>query len=302
MRRFFVRLILLALVGSACEYDPSTLSNSAALTECAGVAATHGYGFDAAEDPAGGSSYTATEGNDVIVIANGPVTVDAGSGDDTICVNDVIATGAGELVTIIGGDGNDTVIGSTSTTESCDAETTSNCDDEPIDCSVGNWAPGIGINFYWSVLINSTEPHHLWINGVYEGSADGPFGGGLGTMYFTQPHTNTVPLTMNVATSIDGPQTTCGVVPGPIECSVGSTVSNGVTYWTLTADTTDDLWLHIGESSSIFGDGPIPGLGMIHFLAVADNTEPLDLCVKRTPAFGGGPLYFCGTVPPIEPI
>ena len=128
VRRNLVSVLgLLALVATACEYDPA-LGTTPESSTCAGVAATLGFGYHEDLDPSGGSSHVGTEGDDVIVISSGPVTVDALGGDDLICVNDVLPTAAGAQIVIEGGAGTDTILGSSTTYETCSAERTSNCD------------------------------------------------------------------------------------------------------------------------------------------------------------------------------
>lgn len=118
----------LAAVAVSCEYDPSTVGTVEALSQCAGVDATHGFGYNGSQDPPGGSNHVGTNGDDVIVIANGPVTVDALGGDDTICINAVDEHGPDAAITVRGGLGDDTIIGNALTIESCFAETISGCD------------------------------------------------------------------------------------------------------------------------------------------------------------------------------
>ncbi len=100
---------------------------------CGDVAATHGFGYSPDLDPVEGSTHFGTEGDDVIIVTNGPVTVHALGGDDLICVNDVLPTAEGAVVVIEGGNGVDTVIASAATSELCTAENTTNCDNPPLD-------------------------------------------------------------------------------------------------------------------------------------------------------------------------
>ncbi len=127
-RRCAIAVVAVAVVATACEFVPNPQWPSGS---CQGEDATHGFMFFGHPDfdPPGGSYHRATDGDDVITIANGPVTVDAGDGDDLICVVDTRSTGPGETITIIGGDGDDTIVGSASTLEYCEAETTTDCDE-----------------------------------------------------------------------------------------------------------------------------------------------------------------------------
>lgn len=100
------------IVASSCQYNPANTSDPR-YGLCNGLPATIGIGFHTALDPAAGSSYVGTSGDDVVVIVTGPVTFDGLTGDDTICVNDVPEissyNGPNPLVTIIGGDGEDEI-------------------------------------------------------------------------------------------------------------------------------------------------------------------------------------------------
>jgi hypothetical protein len=120
-------LMALALVGAACQYDPSALTLPGAGA-CEGQAATHGFGYAEGVDPAGGSVHVGTDGDDVIVVLNGPVTVLGLGGDDLICVNDVLPTAAGSQIWIAGGEGHDRVVGSPTAVEACVVEVATNCD------------------------------------------------------------------------------------------------------------------------------------------------------------------------------
>jgi endoglucanase len=79
--------LVAALIGVACEYDPSALNGP--LGDCAGRNAGVGVGYDPARDPAAGSTYAGTAASDVIIAANGPVRVNAGAGHDIVCANAV---------------------------------------------------------------------------------------------------------------------------------------------------------------------------------------------------------------------
>ncbi len=129
-RAAFTAMSLL-VVAAGCEYDPSSVGDIGGLESlgsCAGTTATLGFGYNGAVDPPGGTFHTGTSGDDVIVIANGPVTVDAGGGDDLICIGAVADHGTSSPITIVGGPGNDTIIGSSRTVEACFAESITGCD------------------------------------------------------------------------------------------------------------------------------------------------------------------------------
>ncbi len=111
--RFVISLIALLLLASGCYYNPGDVSGSASLSECLGVPATIGIGWKASE----GSTIVAhqgTSGDDVVVIAGGPVQFDGRGGDDLICVNRTTAPTSpllGVQPTVIsGGGGNDTIV------------------------------------------------------------------------------------------------------------------------------------------------------------------------------------------------
>ncbi len=107
-------LLVVAVVAVACEYDPAEYT-SPDFNRCVGAVATHGFGYLAASpglppqfmpDPPEGAFHSATDGDDVIVIVGGPITVDAGDGDDLICVQGPLDGGP---IEIDGGAGYDTV-------------------------------------------------------------------------------------------------------------------------------------------------------------------------------------------------
>jgi Endonuclease/Exonuclease/phosphatase family len=116
----------LALLASACEYDPSN-ATTPSLAACDGTPGTHGFGYSNGGDPVGGATYTGTEGNDVIVVTNGPVTVNGLGGNDLICVTDAFPTDAGSQIAIDGGNGIDEIIGSSRSNVTCIGEVVSAC-------------------------------------------------------------------------------------------------------------------------------------------------------------------------------
>ncbi|MEM7140875.1 MAG: sulfatase-like hydrolase/transferase [Actinomycetota bacterium] len=123
-------MAVVSIVAASCQFDPAQFQGTGVLEElCQGQVGTHGFGYTEVTDPAAGSVHEATDGDDVIVIANGPVTVDAGAGDDVICVTDGWTSEPGAAITIIGGPGTDTVIASPNVVEHCEAEV-HDCDDD----------------------------------------------------------------------------------------------------------------------------------------------------------------------------
>jgi endoglucanase len=100
--RLLVLPFAASLIVVACEYDPAAFDGP--LGDCAGRNASIGVGFNARQDPPNGSTYNGTDASDVIIAANGPVRVNAGSGNDIVCAN---ALGAAPGVTIDGGPGVD---------------------------------------------------------------------------------------------------------------------------------------------------------------------------------------------------
>jgi Ca2+-binding RTX toxin-like protein len=109
LRRSLAGLVVMASVATACQYDPTLFAANPALSECFGTPATIGIGWFEPVDGPNGSSYVGTEGNDVVVITNGPVSFDGLGGNDRICVNDTgLASGAAPIV-IDAGAGNDEV-------------------------------------------------------------------------------------------------------------------------------------------------------------------------------------------------
>lgn len=123
---FVAVALVLAVVAGACQFDPSALT-APALAGCGGEPGTHGFGFTEGVDPAGGATYEGTDGDDVIVVVNGPVTVHAGGGNDLICVTDAFPTAAGAQIVIDGGDGFDEIVGSTNAWVVCAGEAVSDC-------------------------------------------------------------------------------------------------------------------------------------------------------------------------------
>jgi hypothetical protein len=109
IRGLLVGLVVMASVATACQYDPTLFAANPALSECFGTPATIGIGWFEPVDGPNGSSYVGTEGNDAVVITNGPVSFDGLGGNDRICVNDTgLASGAAPIV-IDAGAGTDTV-------------------------------------------------------------------------------------------------------------------------------------------------------------------------------------------------
>ena len=124
---------------SACQFNPADFVDIASLGWCNGRPATIGVGWSVREDPAGGSTYFGTEGDDVVVIANGPVVFHGLGGNDLICINDTgipwgtgtppVAAGVPDVCTtgsagsarataavvVTGGDGADGVVSTQST-------------------------------------------------------------------------------------------------------------------------------------------------------------------------------------------
>ncbi len=104
-------LTVLALVATACQYDPAEYPGLPAPWQtCNGLQATMGIGHATAlGDSPGGETYAGTAGVDVVVITNGPVTFNGLGGDDVICVTELELTNSG-VITINAGSGNDTVL------------------------------------------------------------------------------------------------------------------------------------------------------------------------------------------------
>ena len=102
-------IALAAIAGAACEYDPTTLADLPAWSTCAGRQATIGIGWSP-DDGLTQPSYTGTEGDDVVVIANGPVFFRGLGGDDLICINDTGLDWWYGKVVIDAGPGNDVVL------------------------------------------------------------------------------------------------------------------------------------------------------------------------------------------------
>ena len=100
---------LAAIAGAACEYDPTTLTTLSAWSTCAGKQATIGIGWSQ-DDGLTQPSYTGTEGDDVVVIVNGPVSFQGLGGDDTICIADTGLDWWYGKVVIDAGPGNDVVL------------------------------------------------------------------------------------------------------------------------------------------------------------------------------------------------
>ncbi len=109
LRSATLGVLVLTLVASACQYDPGQVVGAPELATCDGMAATMGVGYQAGVDPVGGATYSGTPQDDVIVVANGPVTIDAGAGDDVICVNATGFTTGSGTITVIGGAGDDRI-------------------------------------------------------------------------------------------------------------------------------------------------------------------------------------------------
>ena len=109
LRRLLVGSVFLALVGTACEYDPAQFAGNEALSECNGPA-TIGVGWYEPLDGPGGSSHIGTEGDDVVVMTNGPVSFDSLGGHDWICIKDTGMASGAAPITIYAGAGRDTVI------------------------------------------------------------------------------------------------------------------------------------------------------------------------------------------------
>lgn len=118
--------MVFAVVAGACQFNPAQFTNPG-LAGCDGVLGTHGFGFTDGHDPAGGAVYEGTDGDDVIVVINGPVTVNAGRGNDLICVTDAGPTAAGAQIVINGDAGFDVIVGSTSSAVVCSGEAVSDC-------------------------------------------------------------------------------------------------------------------------------------------------------------------------------
>lgn len=102
-----------AVLATGCEFDPQDSANPI-INSCQGEAAEIGLGYSDGRflpaDPGTGSIYNGTEGDDVVVIINGPVTFNGLGGNDTVCIRDIgLDNGAGEI-TVNGGDGDDVVI------------------------------------------------------------------------------------------------------------------------------------------------------------------------------------------------
>ncbi len=290
---------VLALLLTACQFDPAATNGEPGFATCDGIEGTLGFGYYAAQDPVTGSSYVGTEGDDVIVITNGPVTVDALGGDDLICVTNAVATAPGAEITIIGGDGDDEIVGSAVTYEVCDAEVATGCDADtnPPDCSVGSFDPsGLG-TYWWTVSITPTDTYFIFYDGVFHSTRSEPFDQ-FGDIYAVGSIDFVSTRLIEVARSMDGVRTTCGLVPGPITCSIGDWDPNGTgeTYWTVLADTPEWLNLRINGAVAQFGTGPIAGIEPVHFTGPADNTE--DLVMEVSYRFmPGSPVYACGTWP-----
>lgn len=109
LTRFALVAMVLALLASACQFDPASFADTPALSECLGEQATIGIGWHADLDGVSGSSYIGTEGDDVVVITNGPVRFDGLGGDDLICVNDTGMVSSTPPVVIDAGAGDDQV-------------------------------------------------------------------------------------------------------------------------------------------------------------------------------------------------
>ncbi len=100
--------LVLALLVSACQYVPS-LATIESLRICDGQVADLGFGWGE-DDPPDGSTYFGTPGDDVIIVANGPVTVNSLGGNDIICVSAFDGfTNAGPI-TIDAGAGDDAIV------------------------------------------------------------------------------------------------------------------------------------------------------------------------------------------------
>ncbi len=107
---------VLALIASACQFNPAPLGLDNPAGHCGGITGTHGFSGGGGEHFTGG-------GDDVIVITSGPVTVNAGPGNDLICV-----LGLGDPaapVIVRGGNDNDTIYGNVNTV--CVAERAFGC-------------------------------------------------------------------------------------------------------------------------------------------------------------------------------
>jgi hypothetical protein len=89
----FVPLILVAAFLNIGGGGPSCVT-------CQSLCVTHQFSFD------DGSSHTTTDGDDVIQVLNGPVTINAGAGNDTICV-----LAPADNIKIYGGPGDDEIHG-----------------------------------------------------------------------------------------------------------------------------------------------------------------------------------------------
>lgn len=115
--RLFSLAVAGLMVGSACQYSPAS-STDPRYNTCNGLTATIGIGFLAQQDPPGGTIYSGTAGDDVVVVVTGPVTFNGLGGNDTICVNHIpelaAFNGPSPLVTINGGEGDDVVYNYTS--------------------------------------------------------------------------------------------------------------------------------------------------------------------------------------------
>ena len=107
--RTVLGIATIALVATACRYDPARFAHIPSLSECFGQQATIGIGWYGPDDGPSGSHYVGTEGDDVVVITNGPVSFDGLGGNDLICVNHTGLVSSTPPIVIDAGDGHDRV-------------------------------------------------------------------------------------------------------------------------------------------------------------------------------------------------
>ncbi len=193
-----------SFVAASCEYDPGAVLDRPDFSLCNGQVATIGVGWSEPgvipapyADPAGGSTYSGTAGDDVVVIANGPVTFNGLGGDDIICVNSTVLNTGGTIVVnagsgndevyvkdnvttyidggpggdrIVGGAGFDTIVGGTGTDRCSNGETTVDCEsvDDVVPNEIRAFVEAVYQQFlgrasdasgraYWTGLITSAE-------------------------------------------------------------------------------------------------------------------------------------------------